>query len=205
MRIRAYMMTCAARAQMCGETIQRLLETDWDDPPEVVIDQSESDRPQTRQEDTARRLLELAAGTEGDAFVLFLEDDLAFNRHLRHNLEHWPPLVDVAAGGHFFGSVYNPSVAPRSPDAERACFEAEPSSVYGSQAFLLSSPTARYVVDHWEEVIGMQDIKMSRLAARVTPILYHVPSLVQHVGYHSAWDGSYHRTADYDAEWRAAS
>lgn len=191
---------------MCRETIQRLLETDWEDTPEVVVDQSESDRPQTRQEDTARRLLKLAADTEGDTtFVLFLEDDLAFNCHLRHNLEHWPPLLDVAAGGHFFGSVYNPSVAPRSPDAERACFEAEPSSVYGSQAFLLSSTTARYVVDHWDEVIGMQDIKMSRLAARVTPILYHVPSLVQHVGYHSAWDGWYHWTTDYDADWRAAS
>jgi hypothetical protein len=49
----------------------------------------------------------------------------------------------------------------------------------------------------------MQDIKMSRLAAKIgKPIYYHSPSLVQHVGQASVWGGSFHQSADFDADWR---
>jgi SAM-dependent methyltransferase len=43
---------------------------------------------------------------------------------------------------------------------------------------------------------------MSRLAARVCRIYYHLPSLVQHVGRQSVWGGHYHYTPDFDPEWR---
>ena len=56
----------------------------------VILDEVASERPQERQERTARRLLERAAA-DGTGYVLFLEDDLDFNRHLRHNLDHCGP------------------------------------------------------------------------------------------------------------------
>jgi hypothetical protein len=49
----------------------------------------------------------------------------------------------------------------------------------------------------------MQDIKLSRLAAPLCPLLFHSPSLVQHVGVASTWGGPYHQASDYDAYWRA--
>jgi hypothetical protein len=79
----------------------------------------------------------------------------------------------------------------------------DPESIFGSQAFLLSRETAIYVVKHWDSVEGMQDIKMSRLAARLAePVFYHAPSLVQHVGRKSTWGGGFHRARDYDRYWK---
>ena len=62
----------------------------------------------------------------------------------------------------------------------------------------------QYLVDHWNEVEGMQDLKMSRLAGRLgRPLLYHSPSLVEHVGTENVWGGVFHKTADIDRFWKA--
>ncbi len=77
-------------------------------------------------------------------------------------------------------------------------------SVFGSQAFLISRTALAYIVQHWHEVGGMQDIKISRLAGRwKMPVLYHVPSLVQHVGGKSVWGGHFHQARDFDPYWKA--
>jgi hypothetical protein len=52
-------------------------------------------------------------------------------------------------------------------------------------------------------MIGMQDIRMSRLAGRKCPLFYHTPSLVQHVGERSTWGGSFHWAQDFSPDWRA--
>jgi len=190
---------------MRQRTLAHFQETDWGSPPEIELDQTDCERRQDRQERTARKLLQHACKAAPD-FILFLEDDLEFNRHLRHNLECWQPLIQMMQtqpGGHFFGSLYNPTIPERQRHSELAYFIAEPEAVYGSQAFLLSQATAQYLVEHWEEVPGMQDIKMSRLAARVCPIYYHIPSLVQHVGQASIWGGNYHWANDFSADWKA--
>jgi hypothetical protein len=201
--IAAYMLSCPDREQVRAQTLHSLSETDWHEEPVVVIDETGFERRQERQEQSSLRLLRRAV-SDAAAFVLFLEDDLAFNRHLRHNLERWHPLAGVGAGDAFFGSLYDPSVAASWYDRNNAYFAASPEAVYGSQAFLLSLSTVRYVVRHWQEVPGMQDIKMSRLAARTCPVYYHVPSLVQHVGRESAWDGTFHCSRSFDADWRNA-
>ena len=118
---------------------------------------------------------------------------------------HWTPVREHAPGRPLFASLYNPGIGGRPTDSTRTCLEVEAAAVYGSQAFLLSSATARYVVEHWEEVAGMQDIKVSRLAARLGPLLYHMPSLVQHVGAPSTWGGTDHVARDFDLDWRAPS
>ena len=199
--ITAYVLSCPEREQFRARTLDNLARTDWGEKPRVVVDETRCERRQERQEQTALQLLEQALADEA-ALVLFLEDDLEFNRHLRHNLEHWAPLAR-ASDDHFFASLYNPSVLARRRDAERAFFVAEPECVYGSQAIVLAEATVRHVRERWHDVPGMQDVKLSRLAAPLCPLYYHAPSLVQHVGVVSAWGGRYHWANDYDAEWRA--
>ena len=201
MQIAAYMLSCPAREAMRDQTLANLAATDWGETAIVEIDRTTHARLQQRQTETAFRLIQRAVA-DGPDFFLFLEDDLDFNRELRRNLEHWCPLIRVAPGGHFFASLYNPNVRTLDRDEANAFFVADPDSVYGSQAFVLSAATARHLVEKWESHIGMQDIKMSRLAAQVTPIYYHRPSLVQHTGVESAWGGSYHRALDFQKEWR---
>jgi len=70
---------------------------------------------------------------------------------------------------------------------------------------VVSTNLVEYMVLHWWEVPGMQDIKMSRLAARLCPLHYHMPSLVQHVGFKSAWtsDARFHQTRSFEGEFKA--
>jgi len=202
-QIVAYMLSCAARDGVRAATLGRLAITDWGDDVVVVLDETGAERPQERQERTARRLLETAAA-DGAELVLFLEDDLEFNVHLRHNLAHWAPLRAAGAGGHLLGSLYNPGVVAVERHLEQAFSIAHPETVYGSQAFLLSRETVARVLAGWHAVIGMQDIRIARLAAAAGPIHYHWPSLVQHVDAASTWGGTPHWARDYDASWRAA-
>lgn len=204
MPIAAYMLSCPEREAVRQQTLAALQATDWPAPVYVEIDQSTFVRRQERQTQTALDLLQRALAACVD-FILFLEDDLEFNQHLWHNLAHWLPLQQAPPGGHFFGSLYNPNVRALERYPEQAYFIAEPRSVYGSQAFILALSTVRYLVAHWDEINGMQDIKMSRLAARVCSIYYHTPSLVQHVGRKSVWGGHYHVAPDFQAAWKSSA
>jgi len=199
--VRAYMLTCAAREDVRRETLVRLGATDWEEDVSVVVDRSQAERPQQRQEDTALRILEAAVADRCE-FVLFLEDDLDFNRHLRHNLANWAPLRGADPDRFLLASLYNPGVAMSVENDDRAYAVAVPECVYGSQALLLSRATAGHVIKGWYTTPGMQDIKISRLAAPVTPIYYHRPSLVQHVAT-SVWGGHAHSAVDFSLTWRA--
>jgi hypothetical protein len=201
MNISAYILSCPDRVQMREQTLLNLAATDWHGEAWVEIDDTSCERRQERQEITARKTLEKAVA-DGPDFILFLEDDLQFNRYLRHNLLHWAPLLEAKSEANFFASLYNPMVLPMEVHYDRAFFRAHPDSVYGSQAFLLSLHTAHYIAQHWPEIPGMQDIKMSRLASRLCPIFYHTPSMVQHVGVASAWGGHYHTARDFAIDWK---
>ena len=171
----------------------------------MVLDLARYDSPKARVTETAERLLRSALDGPGDVFA-FVEDDVECNAHLRHNLEHWPPLVERPVGGHFFASLYNPNIVAARSTADPATWvEADPPSVYGSQAYVMAVPTARYVLDHWTEMPGLPDHKMARLAAQVTPLLFHRPSLVEHLAVRSTWGGVPHESVDFEPDWRAGS
>jgi hypothetical protein len=203
MKITAYMISCPGREEIRNQTLSDLKETDWNNLCRIERDRTTFDDRRERQVHTASRLLKRALSDRSE-LILFLEDDLRFNTYLRHNLEHWWPLTNVQSGDYFFGSIYNPNVCELERNNSHAFFKADPGCVYGSQAFILSIATARHIVANWEKMIGMQDIRMSRLAAEMSPIYYHVPSLVQHVGFTSAWGGSYHCAIDFNATWKAS-
>ncbi|QJY47948.1 hypothetical protein [Pseudonocardia broussonetiae] len=203
MDVVAYMISCSERADVRAGTLARLAATDWAADAVVVLDGSALPRPQDRQVETAERLLRRAL-SDGAPYVLFLEDDLEFNRYLRHNLESWWPLRTASPDTHFMASLYNPDIGAVEEHLELSYAVADPDLVYGSQAFLLSRATVARVIDGWYDVIGGQDIKISRLAATAGPIHYHRPSLVQHVPVPSTWGGVGHTAIDYSPTWLAS-
>jgi hypothetical protein len=203
-RLAACMITCPEREPVRQKTLRDLGQTDWNVEPVLVqIDGARCGKDQ-RKTQTLTALIALRRSLESAAdFILFLEDDLKFNRHLRHNLLHWRPLRERRLT---LGGLYNPGLREAACDVRQHALVVEPHHVYGSQAFVISRQTVKYLVAHWDRMGGMQDIRMSRLAGRLRrPIYYHAPSLVQHVGRTSVWGGTFHQAADFDPDWRAGT
>jgi ADP-heptose:LPS heptosyltransferase len=198
--VKAVMISCRERDALRRQTLLNLAKTDWPDLPlDVQMDHGEGDDPQERQTVCAFHAL-LSASGKAD-YVLFLEDDLEFNRHLRHNLHRWRPFRERAVT---LASLYNPGLREIACDKKRRARIVAPDSVFGSQAFLISNKALKHILAHWRRVSGMQDIKISRLAGRLgAPILYHAPSLVQHVGKVSTSAGPFHEARDFALAWRA--
>jgi len=195
------MISCPERTKMRHRTLAALARTDWGDAPlHIQIDEGQDENAQSRQTRCAYQALKKSLDLTAD-YILFLEDDLEFNRHILHNLHHWAP---IKAGQVTMAGLYNPSLRESACDLKQNARIIAPGSVFGSQALLLSRCAVEYVVRNWPRVQGMQDIRISRLAGRLkNPILYHVPSLVQHVGTCSVWGGRFHRAMDFDSDWRA--
>src|SRR5205823_14885078 len=86
MRIAAVIITCAGREEVCRGTVDALRATDWPGAWPVLVswDHGIEGTPQHRQQLNALNALRAGIGLEPD-FILFLEDDVAFNAHLSHN------------------------------------------------------------------------------------------------------------------------
>jgi ADP-heptose:LPS heptosyltransferase len=200
-RIVACMLSCSRREEIRNQTLKNLAQTDWDEEPVAVqLDAGKFSSPEDGQTETARLALESCLHSNA-SHVLFLEDDLEFNRHIRHNLSSWVPL---RKGVIVLASLYNPGMRAWAWNARENYSLCNPHVSFGSQAYVLSKHALKYILNHWNEVKGKQDLRITRLAARLqTPMFYHTPSLVQHVGENSTWGGKFHLAPDYDSEWRA--
>jgi len=200
-RIRALMVSCPEREDLRAATLRQLAATDWGEEP-ALVQMDESADPDRIRGLTRTFRLALSRSLEIPAeYFLLLEDDLTFNRYLRHNLASWRPLQ---SGAVTLAGIYNPGVAPLACDVRNHVFVANPDAVYGSQAFLISAGTVAELLEHWTEVAGPPDLRMPRLVARRNhPLFYHAPSLVQHIGRDSTWGGSFNQAADFDPDWRA--
>ncbi|HXJ86940.1 MAG TPA: hypothetical protein VMS18_09005 [Candidatus Binatia bacterium] len=197
------MASCTARDELRSHTLANLEATDWKGTLTVEFDDPRLRAPVERAAELFRRILRVAA-KRNDEIFLFLEDDLDFNRYLFHNLASWTPLQRHIPGNHFYASLYNPGVHIQRSYPNSAYGEASPASVLGSQALILSRATARYVITHWGVEPGpFADCKVARLAGRVCPLFYHLPSLVQHIGTESLWRGPFHEARDFNKLWKA--
>jgi hypothetical protein len=199
--IQACMATCAERDAVRQQTLANLAATDWGRERVIVqMDTGVSPDRMERLTQNAYQALARAAQTDAE-YILYLEDDLRFNRFLRRNLLAWPPLARRELA---FASLYNPGIKALACDVRENLSVVDPDSIFGSQAFLMSRSTAKYLVKHWQALEAPLDLRIARLVARLNrPILYHAPSLVQHVGRRSVWGGRYHRATDFDQFWRA--
>lgn len=195
------MLSAPQRVVLLRQTLRDLGRTDWAEPPRVYEDIDVSRPLQDRVVTAAYGLVRRALACHND-FILFLEDDLRFNRHLRCNLQFWSPLREIGPNEFFLASLYDPGVRAVEYHRHECYFIADPTSAYGSQALLLSSRTAQYILAHWHEENGFHDFRMFRLAARHCPIHYHVPSLVQHLGCANSVGGFFHCAQEFDPNWR---
>ncbi|HYG35988.1 MAG TPA: hypothetical protein VEC99_14455, partial [Clostridia bacterium] len=201
-KIEAVMVSCQGRAEVRSSTLDRLAKTDWGDLPFFVQLDEDCVEKDPRQRQTYCSYLALSGAlNRGADYVLFLEDDLHFNRHLRHNITCWLP---IKSGSVVLASLYNPRLREVAYDLSNHCRVVSPNTVFGSQALLIAKTALAHIVRNWRRLEGMQDIRISRLAGRLRkPILYHAPSLVQHVGTQSTWGGGFHQAADFDPDWKA--
>jgi hypothetical protein len=178
MNIQAYMTSCPEREDVRGTTLADLAKSDWPNEARVVIDRVEFESTSSRQISTVFRMLQKILA-DGFPLALFLEDDLIFCRSIYSRLRTWKPLATFD-GRHFFGSLYNPGIEPIAGTWSNDHFIARPTRVWGSQAFVLARDTILHIVENWDRIERVSDIRISRLAAEVTPLYYHRPSLVQH-------------------------
>ena len=200
LRIETVMISCEQRNELRRQTLENLAKTDWGEAPFIQYDDGEGSSGLQRQLRSTHLVLEKALEHNPD-YILFLEDDLLFNRHLRHNILNWSP---VRARMVTLASLYNPSLRELECDIRHNARVVHPYSIFGSQAFLISNATVKYLLRNWDEAETGQDLKIARLAGRLKkPIFYHAPSLVQHVGFRSAWGGRFHQAADFDPDWKA--
>ena len=197
--LRAYLLTCPARAAVRAATLREFAGTDWGTAPDVFHNRSRLQPPWQRTVHGFPRLLRQALRARADYFLL-LEDDLHFNLHLRHNLRTWPPLRERQL---HFGSLYDPGMLRRAADPAARWFHAEPTRVLGSQALLLSRACARHLLARWETLPWHHDLRAALLAAELGPLYYHTPSLVQHRPGPSTWAGPPHTAPDFDPHFRA--
>lgn len=199
-------MTCAERRPVLGATLNSLEATGWP-APEILIDETPLGVPTSIQRIAAtyRRLIERAAQSTAD-FLLLCEDDAFFGRWFAENLRSWP-VLQSPPDGHFYGSLYNGTVRETNDriviSRGHRFISVEPLSAWGALALVMTPKTARFFADHWDEVDGPPDCKMPQLAARVTPIFYHDPSLVDHSLVPTTWFGASNRARDFDRDWRA--
>ena len=203
LNLNAYMASCNTRDDVRERTISNLRATDWTGTLIVELEDPSVRYPLERHTELVRRILRTAAREE--KVFLFLEDDLDFNRHLLYNLTAWDPLKRLLPGGHFLASLCNLCIPLVNSYAERAYGEASPSVAAGSQALVISQTTAQYLLTCWGVEPGPRaDTKVLRLAGRVGPLFYHLPSLVQHVGIESICGGVFQAASDFDKDWKSS-
>jgi hypothetical protein len=194
------MVSCGQREPLRQQTLHQLSRTDWGDAPvRVHLDEKRFRSTVDNLTHTAWRALQEGV-RDGAAYLLYLEDDLVFNRHFRHNLFAWVPLrqgqVDLA-------TLYNPGHREINWDLPHHATALDHRWFFGAQALVLSRAMARYFLEHWWEGPPELDLKLASLLARARrPLLAHCPSLVQHVGRASVGGGPFHQAADFDGAWR---
>jgi len=189
------------REGLRAATLSNFQKTDWDGLAiEVHLFEAEANELVRKQNDCVYQALTSALESDSD-YCLFLEDDLIFNQFLGYNLKNWAPLREGMVG---LASLYNPTIRELACDLQNNARQVDPGCVFGSQAFLIAKPVLQHILRRWNKVEGTHDIKMSRLASRrCKTILYHAPSLVQHIDPAKERGGIYDRAMDFDAEWRA--
>jgi hypothetical protein len=203
MQFSTFVMSCAARQAELERTMERLRASGWPETPEVVLDDGVGEQAIDRIHRTWQRMIRRTAESKG-TYALLLEDDVVFGKWFPHNLLSWKLLHEPAPSGAFYASLYNPSRPFIINRPEERFLVAAPGYVWGSQALVMTPQTARFIAANWDTAPGNPDQRMPRIAARVTPIYMHVPSLVDHAPARTTWGGIEHSAPDFDPDWRAA-
>jgi len=200
-RIEAVMISCRARERLRTHTLTNLAKTDWDGIP-IHVQTFEADSKEFCEKQTQSVYKALRSILDRDSdYVLVLEDDLEFNRYIRHNLENWRPYVH---GELTMASLYNPWVRELAYDLAINARWVESDRSFAGPAFLLSRRAVEHIVRRWHRTEGSHDFRISRLAGQLSKlVLYHAPSLLQRIEPAVKNGSSYGEAMDFDSDWRA--
>lgn len=202
-KLAVVMGTCPERASVRTGTLERLASVGWPIADVLVtVDERRFTVKVDSLTHTAWCALQNALATDAD-YVLYLEDDLAFNRHLLENLSHWGPLVRREL---HFGSLCNFAYRELAWDVPGAALLVHPLKFKGSQAVLLSRQMAEHLLEHWLEGPRELDLKWGQLAAQFKqPLFVHYPSLVDHIGRQSTLGNKFMEVVDFDPLWKTSA
>jgi hypothetical protein len=200
-----FMLTCPRRANARMRTLADLALTDIRSPDYVRCTTPAT--PCKPFEDARLGVLELlqVAAERKTDFILLLEDDLRFNRHIGSNINHWLMALEVRPQEIFLGSLYRPFLNSRRTyrDVNDKFICADSALVTCSQALLLSRTTALKALDEWDTIAGPHDRRLYAVGGTGRGVIYHSPSLVQHAEELSTWYGPYHNAKDFSPDWHA--
>lgn len=202
--ISAVMISCQNREKIREQTLDNLLSTDWKWDIQIILDKdyimpAKYEETHKTQRQTIAAYYALVKALENNStWIVFMEDDLIFNKHIAYNIENWEPIKNNFLN---LGSLYTPNNNRCSVGDGNYWYKADCLKLYGSQFYIMSRLAAQWAIDHWDSEIGMQDIKITRLS-RGKPIYYYSPSLVQHRDIPSEWGGISHRAGDFDEYWK---
>jgi ADP-heptose:LPS heptosyltransferase len=201
LKLAVAMASCAERESLRIETLQRLSALGW--PAEKVLIALDERRFASKVDNlthTAWRALRQALDSGAD-YLLYLEDDLDFNRHLFENLRRWEPLAEREL---HIGNLCNLGHRELAWNVTGRAYLVHPKDVLGSQAVLLSRQMLRRCLERWREGPPDLDLKLGFIAAEARqPSFFHCPSLVQHIGRRSLLDHDFRAAVDFDSEWHS--
>jgi hypothetical protein len=191
-------MTCDKRTSVLNTTLDSLKSSDWGEEPLVVHDTTRHHDPKISQTTTSYQILQTALTRDGWEYLVFCEDDVLFNRFLRHNLERWTP---VRFGMALVGTLYQ-----GGPWEVLGDYSLAPAGqIGGSQAVVLKRSWLPELIRMWPGLhVGMQDMRMYQGVEQYFPYVFvHQPNLVQHAAVPSTWDGPPHVSPTFDQDWKA--
>lgn len=201
LKLQMAILTCPERSAALQQTLDSLRQSDWNAEPIIHVDQGTGSDPQTRQLNASFELLTRANKIDCD-YLLFAEDDVIFNKFIRHNVLNWQP---VHYGFCLVGTLYA-STTGDNPTANYR--EMQPGGIGGSQGILIKKCWLPQVLNKWDSMhkTWLQDIRIYRsLYGSGQRVLVHTPSLVQHGQEVSTWGGLPHSSPDFDPAYKANS
>jgi len=195
------LLSVGNREATLAHTVKALRATDWPHDPIVVRVARD---PKRAFVDAAslgfQHALGIGAASDAD-YIVLVEADSKFNRHLHHNLHNWTPLRERSLQ---VGVISNVAARAKACSVQHSFYVADPYTLYGGTCWVLARPCLQQLLDEWPTAAVRPDMRLAHLAGRLGwPVLAHSPSLTQRAGSRSPWPWSPARSLDYAWQWKA--
>lgn len=189
--------TCDERSEVLASTLDSLASTDWVGKPLVVHDTFRLKDKGRSMTDNGRHALTLALAHDWD-YLVYCEDDVLFNIHLHHNLQHWSALrePDFLCGMLYQGDPL--TLVGKDYALTDATHQG------GSQGVVIKRSWLPTLLKQWNSIGGLVDMRIYKNYRKIQQYLYvHCPNLVQHQTAESTWGGNKHTSPTFDSLWKA--
>ena len=196
-------MTCPERKKELKATLKSFAASDLEVKPKTFSLSKENKRQ--AQIENAYNVLTWADKQDCD-YLMFCEDDIIINRYIVSNLKQWTPVKYEFC---LVASLYD-NLRP-VPGTVRDNFrQLTPSNFGDSQCILIKKCFISFILSQWDKhhPAQLHGFRIFHSLFGVNQnLIFHNPSLVQHVGTVSSWGNGrfFSQVENFDREWRAES